>query len=224
MAVMRRGIIGDVSGRLGGVEFALTKGRAVVKSCKVKRSRVSGRTLHAQASQAAAVRHWETLTDAQRLAWDTASREHPVPDRFGIPRIRSGRELFMTIPHDFRFGVPEIWQDVPPKFRFEVSGLVGVDFLSSTSLIVEVHLLGSPTPTAAWVWCARWTKPYLRQHRGWMKIGPQYGPSGPLWVFDAEMAALDVEFVSGEYVALKVGAWKYNYWPWEYDLGVHVVA
>ena len=74
MAVLRRGPIGDVSGRLGGVEFALKGGQSVVKPSKVKRSRVSERAYWARSNLVYSQRLWAGLTDAQRLSWDWPGR------------------------------------------------------------------------------------------------------------------------------------------------------
>lgn len=224
MAIGRPGIVGDVSGRLGGVEVALSKGRLIVKQAKVVRSRVSGRTYAAQGTQAAGIRHWESLTDAQRQSWETVAQQKPVPDRFGIPRQRTARELFLTVPHDHRFGVPENWQDLPPTKS--IRWVVEPEIVVLTTTDFRTGSIAS-APASQWVasaWFARFTKPYIRQHRGWFKGGlDPFNQATQEAEFASSMAALKVKFVSGEHVAIMVQYWREGYWPTWWDFGVQTI-
>lgn len=224
MAIMKAGPLGQVSGRLGGVEFALRGGKSVVKQCKVKRSRVSSRTYAAQGNQAAALLHWQSLTDSQRLAWETVAAQKPIPDRFGVSRLRTGRELFLTIPHDFRYGVTETWQDVPPSRVAELLSDPAIITLTTTILTVQLQVSTPPPNWVAAAWFARFTKSYLRQHRGWFKGGlVQFNKSLEDADFTYSMAQNDVVFLSGEQVALKVQFWHEDFWPFWWDFGVVTV-
>ena len=224
MAIMRGGPVGTPSGRLGGAEFAIRGGKVVLKQGKSKRSRVSRRTIEAQGIQAEALQHWEALTDVQKLAWETVTSERLSKDRFGAETKRTGRELFLTIPHDFRFGAVPWWQDVPPTrvFSWSIDPLVAA--LTTTVLIVA----GTPTPWPGVIfchlWAARMTKDYYRSHRGWFKVGPvMRNLIDPFWNFTPVLAAQDIVFLSGEQVALKAQFWQPDFWPQWQDFGVHTV-
>jgi hypothetical protein len=170
------------------------------------------------------MRRWEGLTDAQRLAWETVARQRPVPDRFGVERYRSGRELFLTVPHDWRFGVGPFWQDVPPTRSVGWITDPVIDLFTATTLQVSSTAEGPASNWVASAWFARWTKSYKRQHRGWFKGGLDvFNQVSGFADFGASMAALDVEFVTGEQVAVMVQYWHEGWWPTWWDFGVLTV-
>jgi hypothetical protein len=224
MAIGRSGPLAQVSGRVGGVEFALNGGRQIIRKAKGKRSRVSERTYVARGIQAAGIKEWESFTDAQRLAWEVVARDKPVPDRFGIARVRTGRELFLTIPHDHRFGVPANWQVEPPSKFIVLSADPAIVSLTTTVFSVQFQAAGPASQWVASAWYARFTKSYKRQHRNWFKGGlVGFNKFTSDADFTSSMAALDVVFLSGEQVAIMVEFWHKDYWPLWWDFGVQTI-
>jgi len=221
MAIGRPGIIGDVSGRIGGTEVALTKGRLVLKQAKVVRSRVSDRTRAAQANQAAALKYWEAMTDAQRSTWEVTARQKPYTDRFGQKTYKNGRELFLEMPHDWRFGIGPWWYDYPPQLVYTYVTEPSITTLTTTTVALDLMVVGAPTRWVASMWIARFTKSYKRQHRGWFKGGLcEFNMTTQPPIFTSSMAALGVKFVSGEQVAMRVQFSQERFWPQWWDFGV----
>lgn len=224
MAKGRPGIIGDVSGRIGGTEVAMVKGQMVLKQAKVVRSRVSERTQAAQGNQAAAIQYWQAMTDSQRSTWEVVARQKPYSGRFGEKTYKNGRELFLEMPHDWRFGVGPYWVDYPPSKVFTYSTDPTFTVLTTTSVVLNVAMVGVATKWIASLWVARFTKSYKRQHRNWFKAGLcEFNQTTQPPDFTYSMAQLGVKFVSGEQVAMQVQFSQELYWPQTWDFGVQTI-
>ena len=231
MALLRSGPIGDVSGRLGGVEIAQVGGRSVIKHQKLRQSSGSAARTRAQGTQAAAIAHWRGLTDAQRLAWAVAAQGRPIPDRFGIPRLRNGFQLFMTIPHDFRYGIPKEWFDTPPVRSLSYAGTpvptmnAGYDFTVLFSSLSEASY-----NCAAYISRFR-PENSTRNAYQWIKAGMDHTPTDHIFDFATSMEGQNISLIEGERVSVKLKLWGYyveagrgTCWPSDYDCGVVTVG
>jgi hypothetical protein len=91
MALLKQGPLGVVSGSLGGICVATTKAGAVIRARKPQQTNNSPSQLAAKQSLDFWSKLWQSpALDDIRPAWDQYARSHPVPNRFGIPRLRSG--------------------------------------------------------------------------------------------------------------------------------------
>jgi hypothetical protein len=221
MAILNRGIIGEVSGRLGGSEFASYKGRTIIKQRKQRQSTTSPARMIAQNGQAKAISHWHGLTDAQRLAWNTCAQSHPVTNRFGVPQYLNGFQLFLTMPHDFRFYIVEEWYDVPPTKRLPEWSPGAISVIAPNYISCASSMTYPPSEYNAYAYISRFRPNQTRKPYRWQKVG--FAGSVPFnnpLVFDYALAALHVDLIVGEFIALKVEIWAPLYWPVFYDLGI----
>lgn len=219
MAISKSGVLGAVSGRVGGVEFAQSGGRSVVKAKKTRASSWSPDKGIAQQQLRDAIDHWKGLTDAQRKAWGVAASQRPSPDRFGVKRCRSGFQLFLTIPHDFRFGVVERWQDVPPIQGFQ---LVDVTYqLVTAPSVWMLDYLTAPVETVAciYAYAARFQKATAKCTGRYKKVGMSDCGAGMPIMFDTSLQGLNVAFLPGEVIDVKYQLWGPGYWPLWFDGG-----
>lgn len=224
MAINKVGIFGEVSGKVGGVEFARHRGQSVIKQAKSRGARHTPERMRVQQQQAAALAHWRGLTNDQRRAWELAARQKPRPDRFGVMRNLSGVQAFLTIPHDFRGEVTELWQDDPPVGQLYLTETPAAYITDAPFLGLALTILG-PVDAADCVsiWTAQYQSGTGANWRNFRKIGmTTYANQGPCnlgvwfqtypWVFQV-----------GEEVRVWASFWKQGYWPCWYDFGSVVV-
>lgn len=222
MALMTRSAFGQLSGRLGGTEFAIHKGRSIVKQAKSKPIRVTPKRARAQNAQAAAIAHWHSLTDAQRLAWNQAAQLQPVKDRFGTRTYRNGFQLFLTIPHDFTYTEIWSWMDEPPTTTTLNEPNLSVDIFAGASFYVYTSIWGALTGVT-WVYFSRW-RPQNSNRRAysWKLLGP-VDTTSTTQDFLSVVAAENILFVEGERVAVRVGCCDNFKWPVVQDAGIVTV-
>jgi hypothetical protein len=88
------GVVGSVSGRLGGVVFAGAKSGPVVRA---RGRRVGGETdaaLVARTSRVRIARAWQALSDGERRAWGLYAAAFPGSNRLGVRRQVSGWQVY----------------------------------------------------------------------------------------------------------------------------------
>ena len=117
MALIRTSaVVGAVSGNIGGVNFANTKGSTVARAAR----RPAGSQTRAQSEQssrvAGAVNAWNRLPDSMRRAWKNFAEAQPKESRLGEKRPISGYALY--VEHAL-----EAWQGDPPE-NFEPPSVV----------------------------------------------------------------------------------------------------
>lgn len=224
MALNLPGIAGQISGAVQGVEFANSRGRSIMKKAKPHKQTRSPAQLHSDNIQRAAIAHWQGLTDNQRTAWKTAADQKPRPDRFGTYRVLSGFQLFLTIPHDFRFGVPVAFLDDPP---IEITGTPFITSLTITApaSIVAGGFFPSGFNYTLSLFISRWMSPTAtRAHRNWKKLGLTYWDTAAGPDFSTSLAANNVNFIAGETVAARLQFYNAGKYPSWKDFGPLTVA
>ena len=109
MAIFRPSpLVAAISGSAGGVQFLTGAGGNVVRARAGKRSQKTPAMLNEQAIYINAIRHWQNLTDQQRLTWTAAARHLALRSRLGVPRHLSGFQSFM------RAAIPSVSWISPP--------------------------------------------------------------------------------------------------------------
>lgn len=115
MAIYRPSpLVGAISGSAGGVQFLTGAGGNVVRARAGKRSQKTPPMLNEQAIYINAVRHWQGLTDAERLLWSTSAGLLTVQNRLGLPRILTGFQSFMRVAIP-RFHVAGAYPNMPAE-------------------------------------------------------------------------------------------------------------
>jgi hypothetical protein len=225
MAIMRRGIIGDISGRLGGIEIALNRGRSIVKPAKQGRPKQTAKSYDAHTYHTDAIHHWNNLTDAQKLAWRNAALQRPKPDRLGIPRTPTGRELFLSVPHYVKADTSIYWQDLPPNNNAIITIQPSIYALSPSAFSISADFAACMSYHLKWAYISRFQNPGSQHHRHWVKIGPVLqDPPEPIIVFTSALADADIALIDGETWAIQFGWFCANYWPLNFYLGTATIT
>jgi len=224
MALSKAGPLGDVSGKLGGVEFAKGRGSTVIKKGKIRQSSTSNLRKKAQANHAYMIDYWKSLSDAQRNAWNIAARSRPKSDRFGTKRIQSGFQLFMSLqfiiyPFILPYPIP-----IPPHYSLSLPDPVFAEANAGTHLRIWTTSVGDFSEYSVQAYIGRFRSATSKGRcYQWQKIGMVVGDfdSG---FFDWYMNHLDISLIEGETIAVKARFWYVDYWPIDTDLGTITVG
>lgn len=156
MAKIRLGVmVGEASGSLGSTVFSHNRSGSYVRLRAVPTRSTSLAAETAKARLSAASKIWGTLTEAQRLAWETWAQTNPITDRLGDKRILSGHGCVTQLNINIlTAGGTTI--DVPPATGAPegVSSITAAYDIGAGSF----SLAYTPTPIGAdnvvYVWCA----------------------------------------------------------------------
>lgn len=88
-------IIGSISGRIGGVEFAQTRNGIIVRKIGPKPKPTSTYAYYSRAQFQAATQYWATLPAATRAAWAEAAKQTTRTGALGQGRTFSGFTLYL---------------------------------------------------------------------------------------------------------------------------------
>lgn len=139
MALVIPGLVGKISGVLGGGELAIAGGRVIAKRQKRRQGPATWRQMRAYSYHAKAIAHWKGLSAEDRLAWSIAAETRLRRDRLGTLRSVNGFQLFMTMPHNWGYTGVENWQDVPPTEMTPEPVIVQVYALIPRNLTVNIQ-------------------------------------------------------------------------------------
>lgn len=225
MAISKSSILGAISGKLGGAEFATYKGRQVIKSPKGKPHGSSANKISAQAQHGAAMRYFGELSEANKEAWRVAAQQKPRPDRFGVPHALSAIQLFLTIPHDFRFSVPVHYEDTPPMSNNAMRYPCTATWAAPYNCNATYSTVGSPGDMhIISLYASRFNRPHQRSSRNWRKVGLVYQAFAASADFDTSLEALHVGAIAGESINLRLQWYMHGWWPLWYDIGIITVT
>ena len=141
MAVLKQGPLGTISGSLGSVCIATTKGGTVIRSRKQQQANSSPAQDKAHLQLSFFSTLWQTpMMETYRDAWNNYARNHPVPDRFGTPRLRSGYVTWLSfLPLHKTFYpanillMPPVTSNYDNIITFEASLTTAPSFVTTTS-------------------------------------------------------------------------------------------
>lgn len=225
MALSKPGIAGQISGVLNGVEFASHRGRQIIRNKKSKPVTTTPNRRDSQQWHIAALRYWHGLSDANKLAWETAAQLKPMPDRFGTPRILSGLQLFLTIPHDFRQGLTPSYLDTPPLTQLVITADPTLTWTTPNTIQCTAPDIDPPSGTGdASLFAVRMAKSLRSSNRNWRVIGLHHGNWTSLIDFQTSAAAFNVTASAGEVVHAKIRLYVPNRWPAWFDFGLITVG
>lgn len=213
MAISRPGILGTVSGTIGGVEVQQNGGRGIIKRCKViYRGRTPGK-IRSQTLQRDVITHWRALTDAQRRAWDSAAKQRTHTDRFGQAVMRSGYQLFASMPHDFRYTTTKYWYTNPPTLINNPEGNPTVTATAGTTLMA-IFPAYTPSPfTYCGTYIARMCQNTTRKPKRWQAVGLA-DISDATFLLLTELESSGIPLLQNEIIAVRFSLSGASLWPW----------
>ncbi len=98
MAITRPGsIVGQVSGRIGGLVFSRNRGGDYVRNGPSPTNPQSSYQTAVRNALSLASAGWDTLTDSQRAAWVSWAQDHPVRNRLGESIRLQGNAAYVQL-------------------------------------------------------------------------------------------------------------------------------
>lgn len=132
-------IIGEASGSVGSLTFSHNRGGQYIRQRSVPVNPASAFQVAVRNSMADLTSKWlDTLTAAQRAAWDTYSTNVPLPDALGEPRNAGGVAMYCrsNIPI-LQAGLPRV-DDAPVIFNLGEVTAPSVSAISAAADTVDV--------------------------------------------------------------------------------------
>ena len=146
-------ILTQASGSVGGLTFATGIGGMFIRSRAIPVNPNTEAQNSVRSALGALTSYWNTLTSAQRNAWNAYAAQVPLADTFGDPRLVSGFNHFVrSNSNRLRVaGSDEIIDDAPTTFNLGstpvfVSGEAVIDLDGVLTGEVQVDLLDAPSP------------------------------------------------------------------------------
>ncbi len=146
MALVRPGMIGQISGRLGGDVFSHNRFGQYIRKGTNPVTVTSEAALAAKARLGSVSSAWQELSSAQRDAWTQYAQTNPIKNRLGESVINTGHGTFAGI-NARRLALPVAISEEPPTEPPPPP-------LNSLSLTADigagdVSMVFTPTPLAA---------------------------------------------------------------------------
>jgi len=145
MAICRAGgLVGALSGRVGGVVFRSQRVGQVVASPGWAADKASAAQLEARSRRAFVVAGWRGLTDDVRQAWRTFAQSRPVVNRLGVSRAISGWQSYSSYAGVVFGSEPPVGVEPPQRMDMIMPGSVVGAWFTGGPLGLTVQ--GAPWP------------------------------------------------------------------------------
>lgn len=214
MARVKSALLTQISGNIGGLEFATTSKGVIAKKGKPRHPMTSPREQHARHVFDLRAKQWAELDEDHVRAWNAAAATHPITNSLGHSVIVSGRQAFLHCRTDFPSApvigteiVPPLY--VSPQFTMVINSLTFGGPYDIEISAIDTLKIANVTP----LWVARWQsrteshKPqrwiYIRSFRIKYDGQPTY----------ADFVDAGVELCLGEHICLKAYHRNYLAWP-----------
>ena len=115
----------DARGKLGGHVFTKAKSGATIRTKVSPLNPKTSAQSEARSALGANSQAWRTLTEAQRLAWNSAAQEVSKTNAFGDTYFPSGKNYFTAVNNNLRNVGGSVILD--PPALVEMPGLTSVD-------------------------------------------------------------------------------------------------
>ena len=115
----------DARGKLGGHVFTKAKSGATIRTKVSPLNPKTSAQSEARSALGANSQAWRTLTEAQRLAWNSAAQEVSKTNAFGDTYFPSGKNYFTAVNNNLRNVGSSVILD--PPALVEMPGLTSVD-------------------------------------------------------------------------------------------------
>lgn len=145
MALFKSQVLTQASGSVGGVTYTRTSSGLVMRARSVPVNPNTSLQQPAKTALTNAVAAWnETLSPAQRAAWETYAANVPVTNRLGDSINLSGQNMFVrtrafAAQMNARFGIGSIPAGAPEQFNLGTIGTIPAPTVDTTAGI-EVSL------------------------------------------------------------------------------------
>lgn len=95
--VILSGLVSDISGKIGGTTFQRTQGGLIARNQSAKINSNTARSNLRKVGMATVQNDWQTLTDTQRLLWNTYATYIGKKQKHNIGLNINGHQLFINI-------------------------------------------------------------------------------------------------------------------------------
>jgi hypothetical protein len=109
-------LVGQVSGRIGGVEFLSGRSSGIIKAARRNRKTLSSPQTQAIAFASIFKHAWDSAPQNYRDAWVTFAASHPVKDRFQRLHSQSGLQACFTLHSQMWDAFNRIFYEAPHIF------------------------------------------------------------------------------------------------------------
>lgn len=148
MAIFRPGgVVGSVSGKVGGFVYVNGRSGPVVRRVGVRVPAQSAAAIAARGMPGRVAAAWNALTDSQRLAWRTVAAQLKFPNRLGVLRQISGFQLYSSYVMDIYLGSPPAALAPPGQSLIYAPAFANSYFLAGGPYAVTSWGLPWPTST-----------------------------------------------------------------------------
>lgn len=212
MAVYKPGPLGEFSGNLGSISAAHGRRGKVLRMARACSKTVTPAQAEARRDLAFYARAWRSpAMDTFRSSWNAYAATHPVPDRFGTPRLLSGYQHFLrTIPlmqyYEFSNNMAP-FQSKP----YQIVSLAAA-LTVAPSLTILTYGAWDPGYTIEQVAIARFQPTLGSNRKPSFRNIAIYAKADDTTVLTTELEALDLVPVSGETWLIRV-TWWYSFTP-----------
>lgn len=203
MALLSPGPAGTFSGKLGPVEFALTRRGPVAKKAKRQRGMTSRRWFRSRVAWQRRVDAWHALAADVVTQWEAYAASTPYTNRLGVQCYRTAFQCFMIYAFDNTLfpSFPE--QNAPPVGATPEPSIFSWSITSGGPYNITLTLTGSvPDGALMRVAVARYIPTgHKFRPRTWTNLFPfpiATGTYDRQYVFTYD----NLDFASGEYIAL----------------------
>lgn len=115
----------DARGKLGGHVFTKAKSGATIRTKVTPLNPKTSAQSEARSALGANSQAWRTLTETQRLAWNSAAQEISKTNAFGDTYFPSGKNYFTAVNNNLRNIGSQVLVD--PPALVEMPGLISVE-------------------------------------------------------------------------------------------------
>lgn len=107
-------LLGDLRGRVGGIQFARRANQVTVTSAQRRRTRTTAAQWEARANLLYIRQAWLALSNIERGHWDTWASMHPRKDKVGQEHARTGLQAFQWW---YAYGTAGAAQALSPNYN-----------------------------------------------------------------------------------------------------------
>lgn len=214
MAITIPSILSAISGKLAGLEFALTKNGHVVKHARCGRPLSSPRCMRALHDMAVHNALWRDLTDDEIQAWTAATATYPAHNRLGKPIQLSPHMLFNICVIDVDAFAPSTAPRLPPTYTPMSPQEMTATFTAGGPYTI-FRQLPTPFPVNWWdqLYVARWqSRSTTHTPKSWIYVG-SYHTEDETTNWYSRFQSAGIELVAGERISLQMRFREITYWP-----------
>jgi len=138
MAIIKfSAIVSDARGKIGGNVFSRNKGGSYIRTYVKPINPSTPKQTQVRVLFQVLVQSWKALTNAQRLAWNSAAPNFPYQDSLGNTKVYSGEQLYIKFNLNLIASGAASQANAPISEIVADPGLVGVTTLTNASIVLD---------------------------------------------------------------------------------------